>query len=116
MIQTEPERIIEYWKPRLGLHAWEITIREKPRHEQVCCAETYVQPQMERAEISVWRACDITVNDDPLELDILHELVHIRLWAIDPVEAEGTLHYCREAAIEWLARALFNAKHEGIEA
>jgi hypothetical protein len=116
MTQTEPERLVEYWKPRLGLHAWEITIGEAPRHEQQCCAETFVQPQMERAEISVWRECDLTDDDDPQELDILHELVHIRLWAIDPVEAEGVLHHCREAAIEWLARALYNAKREGMEA
>lgn len=111
MTQTEPERIVEYWKPRLGLHAWEIVIGEAPRHEQQCCAETFVQAQMERAEISVWRDCDRTFGDDPVELDILHELVHIRLWAIDPVDAEGALHCCREQAIEWLARALYSAKH-----
>lgn len=110
MTQTEPQRLVEYWKQRLGLHAWEITIRETPRHEQDCCAETFVKPQMERAEISVWRECDLTESDDPLELDILHELVHIRLWAIDPHDAEGVLHYCREVAVEWLARALYNEK------
>ena len=104
------QNIVEYWAPRLGLGSWRIVVKEVPRHEQHCCAETYVQPQMERAAVSVWREIDLLGEDDPTELSILHELVHIRLWSIDPVDAVGVQHLCREAAVEWLARALYNEK------
>ena len=102
------QEIVDFWKQRLGLHSWEITIKEVRRHEQELCAETYVKPQMERANITVWRECDRLETDDNVELDILHELVHIRLWSIDPYDATGVHTHCREAAIEWLARALYD--------
>lgn len=110
MTQSELMNMVEYWKNRLGLHSWRIRIKSVPRHNQSCSAETFVQPQMERAEITVWRDSDRDDSCDSVVLDVLHELVHIRLWAIDPHEATGVLHHCREVAIEWLARALY-AEH-----
>jgi hypothetical protein len=103
--------IIEYWKPRLGLHSWEITVEAVPRHKQQRCAETFIRPQMERASITVWQEEDREGEDDPVELDLLHELVHVRLWAIDPYDAQGVVNNCREVAIDWLARALYVARH-----
>lgn len=102
--------ILEYWKPRLGLHSWDIRVKTEPRGERKGDAESFVRPQIERADITIFWADE---DGDPFELTLLHELVHIRLWAIDPYEAEGVLHYCREVAIEWLARALFSAKQGG---
>lgn len=112
MMQEELVAMVQYWKFRLGLHSWEITIKAVPRREQSLCAETFVKASMERANITVWRDCDRGPDDDPVELDILHELVHIRLWAIDPYEATGVLNHCREVAVEWLARALFRERHK----
>jgi hypothetical protein len=107
MTQAEPMKMVDYWKIRLGLHSWRISIKFVPRYNQPCSAETFVQPQMERADITAWSDSDRDDSCDSVELDVLHELVHIRLWAIDPYEATGVLHHCREAAIEWLARALY---------
>lgn len=104
--------IIEYWKPRIGLHSWDITVEAVQRHKQQRCAETFIQPQMERASITVWREEDREDGDDPVELDLLHELVHVRLWAIDPDNPDEVTHNCREAAVEWLARALFGERYK----
>lgn len=112
MVERRLSAMVEYWKPRLGLHSWEISVEAVQKHKQQRCAETFIKPQMERASITVWRDEDREGGDDPVELDILHELVHVRLWAIDPYDAKGVVDDCREVAIDWLARALFRERYK----
>lgn len=103
--------IIAHWKPLLGLHSWDIRAEYAPRHEIDAAAIGHVKAHMERATIKVQRDCDRGGDDDDAELDVLHELVHIRLWAIDPANPDGVTHNCREAAVEWIARALHSARY-----
>ncbi len=110
----EIKEIIEYWKPKLGLQSWAIAASFVPRWELGDNSATAsIQSQLEKVVIKIRRIEDRDETDDPVEMDIIHELVHIRLWSIDPYDAEGTLHTCREVAVEWLARALYNERHGG---
>jgi hypothetical protein len=105
------KKILGKWQPRLGLSDWDISVsfrdaRDMDQHP----AKSHIQGALQRVDIRIMacndrQACD-PCDGDP-ELDLVHELVHIRLWAIDPpAEAERILHMCREQAIEWIARAL----------
>ena len=104
------KEMLDYWKAQLGLHSWDIRVKREPRGERKGDAESFVRPQIERVDITIFEREE---GSDQIELILLHELVHVRLWAIDPYEADGVLHYCRESAIEWLARALYSSKHGG---
>ena len=100
---------LDYWKAQLGLQSWDIRVKTEPAGERKGNAEGFIRPQIERADLTIFWG---DAESDPFELTLLHELVHVRLWAIDPYEAEGALHYCREAAVEWIARALYNEKQQ----
>ena len=103
MATSTPE-IVTYWKEQLGLHSWDIRVKTEPKGDRSGNAEGFIRPQIERADLAIFWGDE---DSDPFELTLLHELVHVRLWVIDPYEAEGVWHYCREAAVEWLARALY---------
>ena len=109
-MESSLSEIVEYWKPRLGLHSWDIRSEYAPRHEIEASAVANVKAHMERATIMVQRDCDRSLDDDDAEMDVLHELVHIRLWAIDPDDVDEVVHKCRECAVDWLARALHSAR------
>ena len=94
--------MLAYWKERLGLHSWDIRVKTEPAGERCGDAEGFIRPQIERADLTIFSG-----GEDQLELNLLHELVHVRLWAIDPYDADGVLNQCREVAVEWIARALY---------
>ena len=96
--------LVSYWKERLGLHSWDIRVQIEPAGERTGNAEGFVRPQIERADLTIF--CG-DAESDQFELTLLHELVHVRIWAIDPYDAEGVLNSCREASVEWIARALY---------
>lgn len=101
---TSTQEILTYWKERLGLHSWDIRVKTEPAGDWKGNAEGFIRPQIERADLTIFWG---DAESDPFELNLIHELVHVRLWAIDPYDAEGVLHSCREAAIEWIAKALY---------
>lgn len=107
-METSSKDLLDYWKPRLGQHSWDIRVKTEPSAGRGGNAEGYVRPQIERADLAIFWG---DAESDPLELTLLHELVHIRLWSIDPHEAEYAEHNCREAAVEWIARALYGERH-----
>lgn len=112
MTHEELTSLVEYWKKRLGLHSWDITAefcRRKDIHDEAVAAAC-IQEQLERAKISLSRIEDREDSEDPIELDLLHELVHVRLWSIFPRKTDFVEGKCAESAVEWLARALYNEK------
>ena len=114
MTQESTTVMVEHWKKLLGLQSWDIRVKTEPRGDRKGDAEGFIRPQIERADLIIFWGDE---DSDPFELTLIHELVHVRLWAIDPYEAEGVLHYCREVAVEWIARALYASRHsEKIEA
>ena len=102
------------WQSRLGLSDWDITVAFRDaRDMDQCPARTKIQAGIQAADIRLLALNDRQASDPGdanVELDLVHELIHIRLWAIDPIDAEGALHLCREQAIEWIAKALINAE------
>jgi hypothetical protein len=105
--------VISKWSKRLGLSDWTITacFREA-RDMHQAPANTRIRVNIQQADIHILQPEDRQLSDPQdadMELDIVHELIHIRLWAIDPEEPEGVLYACREQAIEWLAKALITS-------
>ena len=106
------EKLLKKWQSRLGLSDWDITVKYRDaRDMDQYPAKTKIQAGIQAADIRLLalsdrQSCD--PGDANPELDLVHELIHVRLWAIDPIDAEGALHLCREQAIEWIAKALIN--------
>ena len=47
-----------------------------------------------------------------MDWDIVHKLIHVRLWAID-FEMKGAQHICKEQSIDWIAKALTQLDRRG---
>ena len=113
MMEDAVKDMLAYWLPKLGLQSWGVKVEFVPRRDIDGAACAHIKAGLERVTIKLSRQEDRDENSDPVELDLLHELVHVRFWAIDPHDAQGVLHDCREVAVEWTARALYAARYEG---
>lgn len=115
-MKVDIDRILKKWQPRLGLSDWAITVQFRDAQDMnQCPGSTKIRDCIQCADIRVMNIDDRQKSDPgdaDVELDIVHELVHVRLWAIDPKDAEGVLYTCREQAIDWIAKALVSADRE----
>ena len=111
-------KILNKWKKRLGLLDWQITIDFRDARDlDGCTSKVILQKHTQHADMRILRQEDrqeIDPVEKDIEQDIVHELIHIRLWSIDPVDATGTLDYCREQAVDWISKALI-ASDRGME-
>lgn len=111
MAKLDLEKILDKWKKRLGLSDWKISIEFNTQDHLDGQAKTRIYETSQVAKVFILSPEDrqkSDPNDSSIELDIVHELIHVRLWAIDPKDADRLTHALREQAIEWLARALTN--------
>ena len=104
------QQLLQKWQKRLGLMDWTINVRFSDWCDQnQASGRAHIKMNIQFADIRLLALEDRQENDpcdtDP-ELDLVHELIHVRLWATDPSDAVGALHHCREQAIEWIAKAL----------
>jgi len=111
------KKLLKKWQGRLGLSDWMISVQFKDCIDMnQSQGRTEIQKSNQYASIRLLQIEDRQKSDesenDP-ELDLVHELIHIRLWAIDPDVFEGALHICREQAIDWIAKALITSDREG---
>ena len=114
--QNDLETYLQKWQTRLGLSDWKISIRFNDANDMdQNPAKTSIQTNIQNADMRVMCPEDRQYSDAgfaDIELDIVHELIHIRLWSIDPLNAEGILYTCREQAIEWIAKALIESDRQ----
>ena len=104
------DKKLDKWKSRLGLSDWDITVKFRDAQDmEQYPGKCKIRANIQHADIRLMAKDDRQKSDpsdvDP-ELDLVHELIHVRLWAIDPKNAEGALYTCREQAVEWIAKAL----------
>jgi len=103
-------KMLDKWQPRLGLTDWDIEIRFANSDElgEDCACAKYIET-IQHAKLKILCKED-RIESNPMhrdiELDVIHELVHIRLWSIDPMGIDGVHNTCREQAIEWIAKGL----------
>lgn len=104
-----------WWAEELGLSSWLVTAVFEPRYTLDALARCTYNARTETARIRValWAERDYA---DPveteLEQDVVHELIHVRFWAVDIMvggggrsaeDIQGNMH---ELAIDRVARAL----------
>ena len=112
--QNAATNILEKWKKLLGLTDWDIKISFRDALDlDTGPARSNHNPNLQTADIRILAMNDRQashMSDSDPESDIVHELIHIRLWPIDPKENDiGRVHsICREQSIEWIAKALIN--------
>lgn len=118
-------RCVREWQDRLGLQAWNITASiERRERIDILTQSTGAQAGcdqstcLRRARIYIcrpedWPLVDAVAPDDPqdMELDLVHELLHIVLsgWPLGETPLEKRL---KEQSIEDLARALVRLKRQ----
>jgi hypothetical protein len=107
---------LKKWQKRLGLSDWDITVKHRDAQDMnQNQGKATIRAALQNADIRIMKENDRQKSDpsdsDP-ELDLVHELVHVRLWSIDPYDAEGVEHVCREQAVEWIAKALITSDRQ----
>lgn len=115
-ILAEAKRHLAYWKERLGLQPWNITVDIRyaiESHEGE--AEVDVVWEAEIARISIlhpdsYRARGMLGGQD-IERAIVHELLHLVLDPIEPPDRKGLQWRVFEQVLDRIARALVDARH-----
>lgn len=108
----------DWWKDQLGLCSWKIDASIKPYSVVEGWARCRRDAKYEHATIELcpWgeRDTDKSYCLD-MEVDVVHELVHLRLHALEGVvETSGELHNQHELAVERLAQALVNVRRGNV--
>jgi len=112
------KKIVEKWQPRLGLLDWDINIRfVDTRALEGGFASTQLSTSLQRAFITVLDIEDRSKSskENDIELDTVHELLHVRLWLQDSIIEQRNNNYesvIREQSIEHIARALIIADRQ----
>lgn len=100
---------LKKWQKRLGLSDWDITVDFSPQDHLSGQAKATIYASTQKAKIFLLDETDrqkSDPNDQDMEFDLVHELIHIRLWSFDPREAKDNDNILREQAIDWITRAL----------
>lgn len=116
MTEDKLQVILKKWQKRLGLSDWSITVAFRDcRDMDNAQGATHLQPNAQNAEMRIMKIEDRQQTDQAdsdIELDVVHELIHVRLWSIDPPSPDRTLDICREQAIDWIAKALIKSDRD----
>jgi hypothetical protein len=111
---------MQKWQRRLGLSDWEIEVA------YLSCIDinqaqgrVTTNSNAQTAQIRLMSPDDRQKNDPndrDIELDLVHELIHVRLWAVAPTGAERSEleAKCLEQAIDWMARAMLSAERANL--
>jgi len=117
MTNEDLKKIVKKWQPRLGLSDWTIKIRFVDLAAiDGCLGQTHIQNNMQNADIQILQPGDRQASDmadHDIEQDVVHELVHVRLWMQDKVLAERNIdieYTLREQSVDWLAKAMLIAE------
>mgnify|MGYP003958937009 FL=1 len=116
MTNEDLKKIVKKWQPRLGLSDWTIKIRFSDMRAIDGLAQTTIQNNMQNADIQILQPGDRQASDmadHDIEQDVVHELVHVRLWMQDKVLAERNIdieYTLREQSVDWLAKAMLIAE------
>lgn len=106
-----------WWAGWLGLCSWDLTVQFKTHRELPATAKCFYNGAYETVDIWVrgWGDRDhADPRETDLERDIVHELVHARLWAFDHCQDSNTVAYqAHELAVERLAQALVGVRRTG---
>lgn len=109
MTTIEIQQLLKKWQKRLGLSDWIITVGKISQEHVSGQAKTTIWNESQTAKIFLLDEADrqkTDPNDQDIEHDLIHELLHIRLWSFDPMDAKGNDHILREQAIDWISRGL----------
>ena len=104
------------WKSRLGLSDWDITVEFKNAQDmRQNMGIAAIRENIQHAAIRLMKTEDRQQSEpgeDDIELDLVHELIHVRLWAVDQDDTKGVPHACKEQAIEWIAKVLIKTDRQ----
>jgi len=108
-------RLLKKWQERLGLGDWEITVDLLTQEHLNGQAKTTIYAESQISKIFLLDEDDrqkSDPNDQDMEFDLIHELIHARLWSFDPKDAKGNDHTLREQAIDWITRGLIKSDRD----
>lgn len=110
--QAGLEAIVAHWLPLLGLSSWTFSARYARADElDGRAARVHYVRELEMASVLVLRPEERRDGMRPVEQSVLHELVHVRFWAVDADECDETRRILHEQAIDWTARGLYCARY-----
>ena len=104
------------WQERLSLQDWRVRVRYSEKFELDglqgrCQTEKFLKSAVIRINPHRERA-DADDDFSPIELVLIHELVHLHIDALWNFTHESTEHILVEQAIQCLARGMYRAKYQ----
>lgn len=110
MTQKQADRLVAKWQKRLRLQDWRITVeltdvttlKAKMGYRVDACVEW--QKTLKKA--TLWTVADPKEVQDPLEQNIIHELMHLQFVEFNVSQANAK-HTALEQAIDLTAWALY---------
>lgn len=117
LMEYNPQKWLEerlaFWQRQLRLQDWDLTVERSSQLETGGkSATTWMSPGSKEGRIRIWRREEWMGESQRYgtwdeELFLVHELVHLHLWAWKGADDEGDQHHeDKEAAIDLMAQAL----------
>lgn len=105
---------LNYWKQKLGLQPWEIVVKfDKVCEENDATVNYKVDREMAVIHMKELIFYDGKEFDYDMELNLVHELVHIVIAECNRATEETDEH--EEKLVERMAKAMVNARRDGNE-
>ena len=84
--------LLKKWQGRLGLSDWDITVEKVSQEHVSGQAKATIYKESQVAKFYLLDGGDrqkTDPNDQDFEHDLVHELLHVRLWSFDPNWGDG---------------------------
>lgn len=105
------------WQERLRLEHWDVALRvaRVKEFKHPCNAESYITLDQALCAILIIDQTDYpeTPFKRDMEVDVVHELLHLHFQPFDNFEHDSLEHTMLERAIDHIAKALVKLKREG---
>lgn len=109
--QKELQALCAEWQKVLRLSDWRVRIRYAYRNELNCQGFFDAEPRKRQAIIKIQPFAFQAECRDPLEMTVVHELVHLHLMPLAPEGRPDHADMALEQAVDSLAFALFLTKY-----
>ena len=110
--QKELEALCAEWQKVLRLSDWRVRVRYATHDKELDCQGWFdAEPRKRQAIIKLQPFKFNSVCRDPLEMTLVHELVHIHLLPLAPDNRPEHTDVALEQAVDALAYALFTTKY-----
>ena len=112
MTRQQVDKLLRYWQARLRLLDWRIRLEYKHRGpKDRFLGDTTMWPRLKCATIFIAKRRPRDRNNDPIEVVVIHELIHLHLVTWQPRKMDRRREFAFEASVDSLAWGLYKTRY-----